>query len=93
MTVSPADPVGALQQLQADLALVALGRARVNGPWCAVRGEEAMQAKAPEETRVRSAAPVVGGVGQLGSTGRLDRAGALDGGRVDEQEVVVVAGL
>jgi hypothetical protein len=88
----PTDPVGSFEQLQPDLALVALGRGEGEGTRSAVGGEEAVQSKAPEEARMRGAVAVVGGVGWLRSPRRLDRAGALHRRRVDQQQVVLVAG-
>src|SRR5215204_541773 len=88
----PADPAGALQQLQADLALVALGRGEGESSGRAVGGKETMQSKAPKEARVRGAAPVVGDISQCRAPCCLNRAGALDRSRVDEQEVVIEAG-
>jgi len=88
----PAGPVCPFQQLDPDLALVALGGGQGKGPGRAVRSEQAVQAKAPEEARMRCAVAVVSGVGESRATRRLDRAGALHGGGVDEQQLVMGAG-
>ena len=51
-----------------------------------------MQAQSPEVAGMRSAVPVIGRVGKRRAPGGLPAAPALDRGRVDEQEVVVVPG-
>src|SRR5260221_8127280 len=88
----PTDPVCTFEQLDPHLALVALGGGEREGAWGSVRGEQPVQAEAPEEARVRSAVAVVGGVTQGRAPCRLHRASALDRSRVDEQQVVVKTG-
>src|ERR1700676_1128033 len=55
--------VGAGQQPQGNLALIALGRGQRERPRCAVGREDRMQAESPEEAGVAAAVAVVGGVG------------------------------
>ena len=51
-----------------------------------------MQAKAPKEAGMRGAVAIIGGHRKRRSTRSLNRAGALQRGGVDQQEVVVIAG-
>jgi hypothetical protein len=60
------------EQLDSDLALVALGRGEGKGPGSAIGREEAVQAKAPEEAGMRCAVAVAGGVGESRAACRLD---------------------
>src|SRR6188474_1449437 len=78
--------------IEPDLALVALRRGEREGPGSAVGSEETVQAKAPKEARMRAAPAVVGGISEGRAPCRLDRAGALQGRGVDEQQVVMEAG-
>src|SRR6188474_27286 len=80
-----------LEQLDPDLALVALGRGEREGLGCAVWREEAVQAKAPEEARMGAAPAVVGRIRESRAARRLHGAGALKRGGVDEQHLVVEA--
>src|SRR5579862_21429 len=80
------------QQRQADVAFVGFGGGELERPGCAVECEQAVQTEAPEVAAVAGAVAVVGGVGELAAPRRFDRAGALDRGRVDQQQVVVETG-
>ena len=80
------------KQLQTDFAFGGLWGGERECPGGAVEGEQAVQPEAPEETAVAGAPAVIGGIGELAATGRLDATGALDWGRVDQHEIVVVAG-
>src|SRR3954451_102070 len=75
----------ALDELQADVALVALWRGEGKRARGAVEREQPVQPKAPEEPAVAAAVAVIGGVGELTAAHRLDRARALDRRRVDDQ--------
>lgn len=79
------------EQLDPDLALVALGRGECESTRRAVGSEDAMQAKAPEEARMGSTVAIVGGIGESRAACRLDRTGALERGGIDEQHIVVEA--
>jgi hypothetical protein len=79
----------ALEQGQADRALVDLRRSELQRPWCAVRGEDRVQPEAPEVAGVRAAVAVVGGIPERGALDRLTRASAFDRGRVDRQQIVI----
>ena len=69
-----------------------VGEARIAARWGAVRGDEQVQAHAPEAPGMLRAVAVAAGVGQLGAADRLDRSTALDRGRVEQHQVVVEAG-
>src|SRR3954454_17335018 len=84
--------VEACEQLETHLSLGRLGRGELERARGAVEREQAVQAEAPEVAAVGGAVAVVGGVGELAAPGCLDRAGALDRRRVDQDEVVVIAG-
>src|ERR1700685_378313 len=81
-----------LEELQGDLALVALGGCQGERPGCAVGGEDRVQPETPEEPGMAGAIPVVGGISELGTLDRLAAAGAFHRGRVDEQQIVVESG-
>src|SRR5947209_10148640 len=83
--------VHAPQQRQADLALADLRAGQLERPRGAVGGEQRVQAKTPEEAAVAGAVAVVGGVGERRAAGRLERAGAFDRGRVDQQQILLPA--
>src|SRR6185369_6565047 len=88
------DRAGALQaldQAQADLALVSLGAGQRDRPRGAIEREEAVQPEAPEVAAVAAAVPVVGRVGELAAANRFDRARALNWGRIDDEQIVVEA--
>src|SRR5579859_54874 len=87
-----AGSLAALKQGQADVAFGGLGRGEQQRAWRAVQGEEAVEAETPEVAAVACAVAVVGGVAELAAPGRLDAAGALDRGRIDQHQVVVEAG-
>src|SRR3954452_251985 len=86
-----AGALAAVDELQADVALVALWRGEGDRAWGAVEREQAVQPKAPEESAVAAAVAVVGGIGELAAAHRLDTARALNGRGVDNQQVVVKA--
>ena len=80
------------KQLQRDLALRPVGRPQ-NGPaGRPVEPEAAVQAHPPKPARVALAAGVAAGVGQLRALDGLHRPAALDRGRVEQDDVIVVAG-
>src|SRR5436190_3108103 len=90
-----AERAGALaagEQCQADVALGGLRRGEHQRARGAVEREQAVQAEAPEVAAVAGAVAEVGGVCELAAPGRLDAAGALDRGRVNQHQVVVEAG-
>src|SRR6187200_319293 len=87
----PAASLRPFEQLDPHLALVALGRGEGEGPRSAVGREEAMEAKTPEEAGMRGAVAVVGGIAEGRAACRLDRAGALQRGGIDQQHIVVEA--
>src|SRR5215212_1666763 len=85
--------------LQADELLVELRGGERQRPWGAVGGEQGVQAEPEEVAAVAGAVAVVGGVGErVGEAGlpaALDgfaRAGALNRGGVDQQQIVKEAG-
>src|SRR5579871_3436890 len=80
---------GASKQLKADVALVTLGRGERKRSRRAVRCEDRMQAKAPEEPGMTGAPAVVGSVAQLRAVGGFTAAGTLDRRRVDEQQIIL----
>ena len=82
----------ARQQLQGDLPLLLVGASELGPAWGAVHRADQVQAHAPEKPRVAAAVAVAGALAKAGATDRLQRAGALDRGRVQQHEVVVVAG-
>lgn len=86
----PAVSVGAFKQLDPDLALVALGRGKREGPGGAVGREEPVQAKAPEEMRPggEDADEPLDRLGQTGSA--LVEAGLL--GQFREEIAKALAG-
>src|ERR1700722_2381189 len=84
--------LAAFEQSQPDLALVVFGGDEHQRPGGAVRGEERVEPETPEIPRVGGAVAVVGGVRELGASHGLTAAGALDRGRVDQEQIVVVAG-
>jgi hypothetical protein len=84
----PASSMAAGEEFETHLPLIAFRRSQRQGSRGAVRGEEPMQPKTPEVTGMAGTVSVVGGVSKSGAQGRLPAAGALDGGGVDEQEVV-----
>jgi hypothetical protein len=67
----------ALEQQQADLAVVDLRGSELERPWGAVGGEDRVQPESPEEPRMRGAVAVVGGVSERGALGGFAAAGAL----------------
>jgi hypothetical protein len=73
------------QQLQRDLALVALGRRHGDRSGRTVRRADRVHPEAPEEARVRTAVAVVDGIGQRRALNGLTTSGALDRGGVDQQ--------
>ena len=84
----------ARDHLQADVFLVDLRGGQCECSGGAVEREQGVQPKPPEEAAMAGAVAVVGGVGELRATGRLDRLrGALDRGGVDEQQIVEKPGL
>src|SRR5271165_504266 len=83
---------GPPEQFQGDVALVAFGGGDGHRPGCAVRREDAVQAKTPEEAAVAAAVAVVGGVAQRGALDGLAASGALHRGGVDQQQIVVEPG-
>ncbi len=82
----------AAEQSGTDLAFGGFGSGERERAGRAVEGEQAVQAETPEEAAVAGAPAVVGGVGELAAPGRVDAAGALHRGRVDQHEIVVEAG-
>src|ERR1700721_2991198 len=93
-----ASAINAVQQHQADLALIALGGAELQRSGGAIGAEDRVQPHPPEVPRMAGAPAVVSRVSdravQPGGPGSLDRlaaAGALHGGRVDQQQVVGIA--
>jgi hypothetical protein len=90
ITVSAGAPA-ASEQFGGDVAFVAFGRGHRERAWGAIDGEQAVQAEAPDVAAVAAAVPVVGGVGELGPADGLDRAGALNWGAVDDQQIVLPA--
>src|SRR4051795_12835291 len=81
----------ALDEFQADVAFVAFGAGQRDRARGAVKGEQAVQPKAPEKAAVAAAVAVVGGVGERTAAHRLDAARTLHRGRVDDQQVVIEA--
>jgi hypothetical protein len=81
----------AVDELQADVAFVALWRGKGDRARGAVQGEESVQPKPPEVAAVAAAVAVVGGIGQRAAAHRLDTARALDRRGVDDQQIVVKA--
>jgi hypothetical protein len=71
----------ALEQREAGVAFGGLGRGESQRAWGAVEGEQPVQAEAPEVAAVTDAGAVIGCVGELAATGRLDAAAAFDRGR------------
>src|SRR3954454_25256526 len=83
--------LAALDEFQADVAFVAFGAGQRDRARGAVKGEQAVRPKAPEEAAVAAAVAVVDGVGERTAAYRLDAAGTLHRGRVDDQQVVIEA--
>src|SRR5450759_5057432 len=79
------------QELKADLAFVTLRRGQGERPGRTVGGGQQVQAQAPEPARVGSAVAVAGELPEGRALGRLAAAATLHRGRVDEQQIVVVA--
>ena len=65
---------GAGEQLAGDFSFGPVCGLEGERPWCAVGGEGAVQAHAPEEAGVGAAVAVAAGVGQLRPAGGLERA-------------------
>src|SRR5256886_566585 len=87
-----AGSLDALQQGEASLAFGGFGGCQRERAWGAVEGEQAVQPEAPEVAAVACAVAIVGGVGELAASGRLDAASTLHRGRVDQHQIVVKAG-
>src|ERR1700742_2946287 len=83
--------LAAVDEVQADVAFVAFGAGERDRAWGAVEREQPVQPEAPEEAAVAAAGAVVGGVAELAAAHALGRAGALDRGGVDDEQVVVKA--
>src|SRR5271155_4217675 len=83
--------VGARQELEGDLALIAFGRGHRESSGGPVGGEDRVQPKTPEEPAVTRAIPIVSGVAERRALDRLTASGALDRGGVDEQQIVIEA--
>src|SRR5579884_1939287 len=81
-----------LEQFETDLALIALGRGELERARRAVGCEQCVQPETPEEAGMRGAVSVVGGLGERGTLHRLTASAALDRGRVDQEQIVPVAG-
>jgi len=88
----PAVPRALGEKFKTHLPFVPLGRGETEGPGRPVRGEDGVQAKTPEVAGMGGAVPVVGRVREGRAPRGLPTAPALDRGRVDEHEVVVVPG-
>jgi hypothetical protein len=80
------------EQFESELSLVALGRGQRERSRGAVWSEDRVEPEAPEVAGVRRAVAVVGSISELGTLDGLAAAGALDRGRVDQQQLIVVAG-
>src|SRR6059058_694339 len=87
-----AGAVAAGEQFEPDLAFVACGRGERQCSRGAVGGEDRVQPEAPEVARVGRAPAVVGGIGERRALDRLAAAGTVDRGRIDQQQIVLVAG-
>jgi hypothetical protein len=82
----------ASQQLDRDLTLILLGRGERERSGRPIEREDRVQPEPPEITGVRRRPAVVRGVRQLGAPDGLAAAGALHGGAVDQQQIVVESG-
>src|SRR5579864_381287 len=80
------------KQFESDFALVAFGRGERERPRGAVWGEDRVEPEAPEVAGVRGAIPVVGSISEGGALDGLPAPGALNRGRVDQQQIVLVPG-
>jgi hypothetical protein len=87
----------ACEQFERDVSFAVLGAGQRQRPGGAVAGEQGVQPEAVEVAAVAGAVAVVSGVGegviQAAGAAAFDRfsgAAALDGGAVDEQQVVVI---
>jgi len=85
--------VTAGQQIERDIAFVALGAGQRQAARCAVGCEDRVQSKAPEESAVAGAVAVVCGVPERGSLHCFAAASALDRGRVDKHRSSWAPGL
>src|SRR5665809_44207 len=81
----------ARQELERDLALGPLGRCERRCSRGAVGGAGEVQAHPPEEARMALAVAVAGEVGEPRAAHGLARAAALDGRRVEQDDVVAAA--
>src|SRR5260370_30445668 len=80
--------LAALQQHEADLALVDLRGGELERAGGAVRGEDRVQPESPEEPGMAGATAAVGGVSERGTLGGLPAAGPLARGGVDPEEIL-----
>ena len=82
----------ARQELERHLALSLVGPAQLGPAGSAVEGADKVQAHAPEKARVAAAPAITAAVAQGRAAHRLQRSSALDRGRVEQHQVIVIAG-